>query len=405
VTSLPDDVLFVTHRVPFPPDKGDRIRTYHLLRFLSRHARVHLATLADEPVSPETLTALAGLCVRAEIVPTGRLAMVGGLRSLLVGRTISEGFFRSSRMRDVIRSWSAETGFIGAIASASSVAQYLKTRHLDGATRVIDLVDVDSQKWLDYAAATGAPKKWLYSLEGRRLRKLESSICGWADAVTLVSEREAAMVREVTGATNVHAVTNGVDLDYYRPTPGVHESGCVFVGALDYLPNVGGIRWFAQTIWPNIRLKHAEARLAIVGRKPVAAVKELASIPGVDLIGQVPDVRPYLANAAVAIAPLRIARGLQNKVLEAMSAGKAVVASSPALAGFGSREDLPATVANEPAEWIGAVGRLLDDATERERLGTAGRLYAERHHDWSDCLAPFLKLLRLPSPAIAGGPA
>ena len=177
---------------------------------------------------------------------------------------------------------------------------------------------------------------------------------------------------QLAQARNVYAITNGVDLDYYRPTPGNLESGCVFVGALDYFPNVDGIAWFARTVWPNVRARHPEARLTIVGRKPVAAVRELAAIPGIDVVGQVPDVRPYLAAAAVVVAPLRIARGLQNKVLEAMSFGKPVVASPSALAGFGVRPDLPAHMANEPVEWVEALTQLLGDEPLRQNLGAAG---------------------------------
>ena len=393
------DVLFVTHRVPFPPDKGDRIRTYHLLKFLTQHARVHLASLADEPVTAETRAALAALTVRTEIVPLGLSRWARGLGSLAIGGTISAGAFRSKQLANKIRDWAKETNFAGAIASASSLAHFIHIPELNRAKRVVDVVDVDSQKWLDYAAASSPPKSWLYATEGRRLRKLERAICGWADAVVLVSENEASMMAQFAKAPNVYSITNGVDLEYYRPTPAISESGCVFVGALDYFPNVDGITWFARTVWPNVRARRPEARLSIVGRKPVPAVRELAAIPGIDVVGQVPDVRPYLAAAAVVIAPLRIARGLQNKVLEAMSFGKAVVASPSALAGFGVRPDLPAHQANEPVDWVESLVQLLGDESLRQNRGDAGRVFAENYHDWNACLSPFRHLLGISNPA------
>jgi sugar transferase (PEP-CTERM/EpsH1 system associated) len=268
--------------------------------------------------------------------------------------------------------------------------------------RIVDMVDVDSQKWLDYAAASRPPMSWVYGLEGRQLRKLERRICQWANAVTLVSEGETAMMRELTGANNIHTVTNGVDLDYYAPAATGAEAGCVFVGALDYFPNVEGIGWFARVVWPNVRLKHPEGRLKIVGRRPVKAVKELASIPGIDVVGQVSDIRPHVAAAAAVIAPLRIARGLQNKVLEAMAMAKPVVASPAALAGFGHREHFPAWAVNEPQEWVDALTYLMDNKSEGYRLGQLGRTFAEAYHNWSDCLAPFLDLLVSRQPAMDG---
>jgi sugar transferase (PEP-CTERM/EpsH1 system associated) len=398
------DILLVTHRVPFPPDKGDRIRTFHLLRFLADHGRVHLASLSDEPLKARTASALATLCHRVVIVPIGRFHRLRGLRSLAFGGTISAGVFRSRRLKEIIQSWAAETSFHSAVASASSVAHYLEIPNLARARRVVDLVDVDSQKWRDYAAVSRMPMSWIYGMESRRLRRLERSICNWASAVTLVSERESQLLRENASTPNIYTVTNGVDLEYYEPAAGGSESGCVFVGALDYMPNVEGICWFARSVWPNVRQWRPEARLAIVGRKPVAAVQDLKAIPGVDVIGQVPDVRPYLASSAVVIAPLRIARGLQNKVLEAMAAGKPVVASPAALAGFGDRPDLPAWAASDAAEWVAILTNLLVDPAKRRQLGEAGRVFAETYHNWNSCLEPFSDLLGL-RPALADGAA
>lgn len=391
------DVLFVTHRVPFPPDKGDRIRNYNLLQFLSQHARVHLASLADEPVSEESRAALARFAVRVEIMPLSFSRWGRGLSSFALGKTVSAGAFRSKQLTKTIRTWATETNFAGAIASSSSVAQFIRIRELEHSKRVVDMVDVDSQKWLDYSRVSSPPKSWLYAIEGRRMRKLERSICGWADAVVLVSENEAAMMAHFAQAGNVYAITNGVDLNYYRPTTSTTESGCVFIGALDYFPNVDGITWFARTVWPNVRVRRPEARLRIVGRRAVPAVRELTAIPGIDVVGQVPDVRPYLAEAAVVVAPLHIARGFQNKVLEAMSFGKPVVATPGALAGFGVRPDLPAHAATEPVEWVESLVQLLGDESLRQNRGEAGRAFAEHYHDWHACLGPFRHLLGLPN--------
>jgi sugar transferase (PEP-CTERM/EpsH1 system associated) len=393
VSQLPD-LLFVTHRVPFPPDRGDRVRTYHLLRFLARRARVHLASLVDEPVSDDTVKFLSGTCARVHGVPLGRLHSMRGLRSFLLGGTISEGVFRSKKLAHQIREWSGQTRFSAAVASSASVARYLRAPELRQATKIVDMVDVDSEKWFDFAAASGQPKKWVYQTEARRLRRREKAICSWADVVTLVSDHEAAVMREVTGTDNIHTVTSGVDLRYYAPTRQRPEAGCLFVGALNTLPSVDAITWFAHTVWPHLRHRRPEARLRVVGRRPVAAVRELAEIPGIEVVGTVSDIRPYLDEAAVVVAPLRIARGLQTKVLEAMAAGKAVVATPATLASFGEHGDLPAVPASEPEEWVESVCRLLEDESERRHLGQAGRRYAEQHHNWDACLEPLGHLLR-----------
>lgn len=393
-------LLFVTHRAPFPPDKGDRIRTYHLLRFLSQIAHVHLASLSDEPVTNETIAQLTRLCRRVSIVPMEKGKWLRGGMEMLLGGTISEGAFRSTSLGKLIRQWAKDTPFAAALASASSVAHYLRLPGLESAAKVVDVVDVDSQKWFDYAASTGFPKSVIYRLEGSRLRKREKQIAQWANAVTLVSDREATILRDLTGTRNVVSVTNGVDLRYYHPASLPTESGCVFVGALDYHPNVDGICWFAKTVWPELRHRRPEATLRVVGRRPVAAVQALSEVPGVEVIGQVPDVRPYLAESSVVVAPLRIARGLQNKVLEAMAAGKPVVSSPAALAGFGA-PNVPAISCSSSKEWVDAITRLLGNAPERRSLGMAGRLFAENNHDWAACLQPMAGHLQLPVPTVA----
>jgi sugar transferase (PEP-CTERM/EpsH1 system associated) len=390
-------ILYVVHRVPYPPDKGDRIRAYHVLRHLAERADVYLACLADEPVSEQTRAALEGLCARVAVVPLGRWSRwLWALAAAGTGGSISEGAFHSPALFRLVRRWAQEVPFRAVLASASSVAPYLCALELRGIPAVVDLVDVDSQKWLDYAAAGRGPRSWIYRLEGRRLRRREQDLAGWARAVSVVSGHEAALYRRFLPNAPVHVVPNGVDHVYFHPqAPREGESGCVFVGALDYRPNVDAACWFAREVWPEVHDRHPAARLRLVGRRPVAEVCRLASVAGVEVVGQVPDVRPYVAGAAVAVAPLRIARGVQNKVLEAMAMAKPVVASPQALAGLGDRPDLPALRAEGPRQWVEAVGSLLDDEDQRQPLGTAGRRYVERYHIWGRCLGAFLPLLGL----------
>jgi sugar transferase (PEP-CTERM/EpsH1 system associated) len=390
-------ILYVTHRVPYPPDKGDRIRCFHLLRFLAARADVSLACLADEPLHPRASAELQPLCRELAIVPLHRWRWLRAGCSLACGGSISEGAFRVPQLSRLLRSWARQTNFDATLASASSVAPYLRQPGLIEVPAVIDLMDVDSQKWLDYSAASRPPASWLYRLEGIRLRTLEKKLATWARAILLVAQAEANLFHQVCPSGSVHAVTNGVDLDHFAPAPGIEEeyARCVFVGALDYRPNVDGASWFCSEVWPEVQRRWPEARLALVGRNPAPQVQALARIPGIEVVGAVADVRPEIARASATVVPLRIARGVQNKVLESLAMGKATVVSPPPLEGLRAAPGRDLLVARSPAEWVECLGRLFEGAALRRQLGSAGRAYAEQNHRWETCLAPLTGLLGL----------
>jgi sugar transferase (PEP-CTERM/EpsH1 system associated) len=286
------------------------------------------------------------------------------------------------------------------VVFCSSMVQYLRVPGLERVPAVVDLVDVDSQKWFDYAEGSHGLKRWLFRLEGRRLRRLEASLPRGATAVTLVSRHEADLYRGFCPADGVRAIPNGVDLEYFRPGEPAEKAElaaarCVFVGALDYRANLDGVRWFCEQVWPEVRRRRPGATFAVVGSNPGAAARRLAERPGVELVGEVPDVRPHLAGAAVVVVPLRVARGIQNKVLEALAMGKAVVATPQALEGLGVEAGVHVCRAAGAGQWIEAVTSLLDDRQAAQRLGRAGRGYVEAHHRWDVQLRPFGELLGL----------
>jgi polysaccharide biosynthesis protein PslH len=393
------NVLYLVHRFPFPPDKGDRIRNYHVLTWLARLASVHLACLADEDVDDKSVRMLEKLADRVAVVrQRAGERWARALASFASGRTITEGAFHSPELCDLVRRWAGDTKYHVTLASASSLAPYLRLKELEGVPAVVDLMDVDSQKWLDYARASHGPRAWLYGVEGRRLRRLEHDTTRWARAMLLVSEAETNLFRQTCDTPNVHTVPNGVDLKYFRPSDEAVEADqtCAFVGALDYRPNIDGACWFCRNVWPEIERRRPGARLLLVGRRPVPEVRRLKDIRGVEVVGQVPDVRPYLDQATVVVVPLRLARGIQNKVLEAMAMAKAVVASPQSLAGLPARGTVPVLSASTPAEWIESVIRLLDNPAQRRRLGGDGRSYVEESHRWDRCLEPLGSILGLP---------
>lgn len=396
----PGDILFLAHRFPYPPDKGDRIRSFHLLKWLAARARVHLATLADEPFHAESARALDDLCAAVsvhKITPAAR--RVRSAWSLARGRTATEGAFQSPSLARTVDDWARRVPFGLAIASSSGMAHHLRRASLRDVPALVDLVDVDSQKWLDYARFSRGPARWLYRLEGVRLRRVERAIPSWAIGALLVSRAERDLFGSFHDATGIHVVENGVDLEALAPREGAVEEprSCVFVGALDYRPNVDAIRWFCGEVWPELLRRRPDSRLRVVGHRPVAAVEELGSIPGVEIVGQVPDVRPHLERASVVVVPLRIARGIQNKVLEGLAMGKAVLASPEALKGFPPGLEVPVRPASAPGEWVEGLLNLFDDAEERRRLGRAGRAFALAHHRWDRCLEPLADILGVPA--------
>jgi sugar transferase (PEP-CTERM/EpsH1 system associated) len=355
-----------------------------------------LACLADEPVAPSVRQELDRLADRVAIIPVSRWSRpVRALGSLTFGRTATEGAFASRALAATLDAWGRQTRFHACFVTASSMVPYLRLPALRDTPAVIDLVDVDSQKWLDYSAVSRGPRAWLYRLEGRRLRALETPLPTWARGVLLSSTAEVSLYRSFAAAGPVHAINNGVDLDYFRPAPPVGGARCVFVGALDYRPNIDAACWFCREVWPLIVAKRPEARFTLVGRRPVPAIQQLGRLPGVDLVGQVPDVRPYVSEATVVVAPLRIARGVQNKVLEALAMAKATVVSPAALGGVRAVPGQHLLAATSPAEWVDAICRVFDDAELRAALGAAGRKYVETHHTWEKCLQPLVNILGL----------
>ncbi|OHB67889.1 MAG: hypothetical protein A2V70_06085 [Planctomycetes bacterium RBG_13_63_9] len=394
-------MLYLVHRVPYPPNRGDRIRSFRLLEFLAARAEVYLAFLSEGPPLPETMRTLGTICTRVAAAPLGRRARwLRAAWTLATGHTATEGLFHSQTLRRVIRSWTQQIRFDAVVVFCSSMVQYLNDPGLTDVPAIVDLVDVDSQKWLDYAGQSRGMKRLLYRLEGCRLRRLECALPKLAKAITLVSRSEADLYRQFCPADCIHTVANGVDLDHFCPveSPTSETSQqCVFVGALDYRANVDGIRWFAEHVWPEILRRLPHATFVLVGSNPSAAARQMAELPGVRLAGEVPDVRPYLADAALAVIPLRVARGIQNKVLEALAMGKAVVATPQALEGLGVEPDVHVCQASSPEQWIEATTRLLGDSELRNQLGQQGREYVEEHHRWETQLKPFASLPGLPA--------
>jgi sugar transferase (PEP-CTERM/EpsH1 system associated) len=378
------NILYLCHRIPFPPDKGDKIRSYHQIESLGARHRVHVATFVDsaedERHVPELRERCASLIVDRRTTTTN---LTRAAAALWTGDPFSVACFRSSRIARGVERALREERIDLALVFSSGMAQYVEGA--TGIARVIDFVDVDSEKWRVYAERDRGPLRLLYAREAKLLLAHDARIAHAFDGSLFVSETEAALFRERSGAKNVSAIPMGVDLDYFRPAPEPALAPVlVFVGMMSYMPNVDAMRFFVGDVLPLLRREIPGVSLHIVGREPVPAVRALADPPHVVVTGAVPDVRPYLREAAVALAPFRISRGMQSKVLEAMASGLPVVGTRLAFQGIPAGTDDGVEAAETADALAASVARLLRDPAERRDRGVRARRYVERHHRWAD---------------------
>jgi sugar transferase (PEP-CTERM/EpsH1 system associated) len=303
------------------------------------------------------------------------------LWSLARGESATVRYFDAPELRTKVAERCRAEPYDLVYVSSSSMAQYARVGR--GTPVVMDFVDVDSDKWRQYGARLRGPRAWVYRLEAARLRAAEIEAARLAARCLVATEQEEVLVHQLAPWAPTTVVPNGVDLEYFTPAPGANGSrAIVFTGAMDYFPNVDAARFFAECVFPTVRRAVPDARFLIVGKKPAAAIRRLVGLAGVEVTGTVPDVRPYVREAAVAVAPLRVARGVQNKVLEAMAMGRSVVATPKAHEGLRARPGIDLLVEEEPALFADAVVQLLRSAELRESVGKAGRQFVEREHSW-----------------------
>jgi polysaccharide biosynthesis protein PslH len=398
-------ILFLAHRIPYPPNKGDKIRSYHVLRELAKRHEVHLGCLIDDDEDLAYVTELAGLVGRVEFARVApALGCLKAAPAMLRRRALSVSYFHSPRLQAAVDDMLA-SGDIGAIfCSSSPMAEYLfrsrEAARVRAAVRLMDLIDVDSEKWLQYARRSPPWSAWLYRREARCLRRYERRILEAFDRVLVVTEAERDLIAPAGDAGRaVVAIPNGVDLERFSPRHRGRFDGpaplLVFTGVMDYWPNVDGIGWFVERVFPLIRASVPAVRLLIVGNRPTARVRSLGAVAGVTVTGFVPDVRDYLAAASVCIVPLRIARGIQNKLLEAMAMGKPVVSTPAAFEGLRARADQDLLVAAEEQAFAEAVVALLSDERKSAELGFRARACVERSYRWDQNLRPLEELLQI----------
>lgn len=389
------DLLFLAHRIPYPPNKGDKIRAWHLLDHLARRYRVHLGAFIDDPDDWRHADKLKQICASTHLVGVDpRWGKLRALTGLLTGEPLTLPFYRNADMQRWVDERLAD-GVAGVVCYSSAMGRFVMGA--SAPRRIMDFVDIDSDKWRQYAPTKPWPLSWLYRREGERMLEWERRVAARFDAGLFVSDAEAADFRKLApeSAQRIGHYHNGVDADFFSPErdyPDPFPPGAravVFTGAMDYWPNVDAVTWFARDVLPDLRYRSPQCLFAIVGGKPTAAVQALANRPGVLVTGRVEDVRPYLAHARAVVAPLRIARGIQNKVLEGMAMGRPVVATPQALEGIDAVPGREVLLADDAGTLVSAVLQAMNHGG----LGPAARERVLNDYNWAANLARVDQLL------------
>jgi sugar transferase (PEP-CTERM/EpsH1 system associated) len=396
-------LLYLVHRMPYPPNKGDKVRSYHLLRHLQRDHQVFLGTFLDDPEDEAHVPALTDLCPDLHVVRLhSRSARARSLTALLQGEPLTLAYYRNA---DLSR-WVAETvsrhQIDASVVFSSAMAQYAPP----DLPMLVDFVDLDSAKWSQYAPTKPWPLSWLYRREGERLLAFERTVAQRARHSFFVTPQETDLFRQraAESAARVDPLGNGVDARFFSADPeraspyAAGEQPLVFTGAMDYWPNIDAVVWFCAEVLPALRARRPGLRFYIVGRNPAPAVQALAS-DSVVVTGTVADVRPYLQHASLVVAPLRIARGIQNKILEAMAMGKAVVATTECAQAIGARDGIEMFPASDAVAFGAQVEALLRDPQRTAAAGVQARDKVLRSFSWEAHLSGIDRHLSLLAPA------
>lgn len=380
-------ILYLCHRIPYPPNKGDKIRSYHQVSHLARGHSVHLACLVDDADDLPYAASLEPICASVDAVYQRRdLFRLLANMAFLGRKPLSVASFHSRELERRIHRRLGSGGIDAIWIFSSAMAQYVPPGC--GIPTIVDFVDADSEKWRAYAERSAPPLSWIYRLEAEQLARFEAKVGRASDHAIFVSQTEADFVKDALGGGLVSVVPNGVDLDYFRPEPNGVAGGetpiIAFVGVMNYRPNVDAVSHFCDAIFPLVQKCLPQVQFWIVGRSPTRRVRALARRSHVTVTGSVPDVRPYLKQASLSVAPFRIARGVQNKVLESMAMGIPVVGTKSAFQGIQATEMDGVRIVDEPAAFAEQVVGLLGDPAVRATCSKQARCFVEHHHRWEE---------------------
>ncbi len=357
-------ILYLVHRLPYPPNKGDKIASFNLLKYLAKDHEIYLGCFVDQSEDWQYVENLKDFCQDQCVVGLNpKLAKIKSLQGLVTGQPLSLTYYQNAQLQHWVDEILKKENISAIVVFSGVMAQFV-TPHLQSVQRsVLDLVDVDSDKWRLYADDHWWPMSWLYRRESKKLLAFETQMAQVFDATVFVSEDEANYFKSLAPevADKVFYRVQGVDSQYFNPDLALEspyqptEIPIVFAGAMDYWPNIDAVVWFANEVFPQIKKAVADITFYIVGMNPSDEVLKLAQKEGIVVTGSVPDVRPFIAHAKLSVAPLKIARGIQNKVLEAMAMAKPIVATPQAMRGIHIDTDYQPVVTESASEFAQGV--------------------------------------------------
>lgn len=389
------DILFLAHRVPFPPNRGDKIRAHHLLKKLAQIAPVHVGCFAENAEDRAGETELQSLAATHHIVDRTKPLVLAGLEAMARQKPVSLTAFHSPKLQHWVDETLAKRSISTIVIFSGQMGQYVPDS-FDGRL-IVDLCDVDSAKFENYADA--GQRVWLNAREGRLLAKEEARLAQRADVTMLISDAEAALFKsrlEASATANVQVIGNGIDAALFDPRSVAPHAEMtarkgphfVFTGQMDYAPNEAAALWAIESFLPAIRSVHPHAEFHVVGRNPTTKLKDRNDVQGLTIWGEVPDIRPFIAAADCVLAPLLIARGVQNKVLEAMAMAKPVLLTEQAATGIAAKDDQHWLVCDADGQAMAKRFATLSDVPNAlDEMGRAARKFVLDHHDWAAMLA------------------
>ncbi len=396
-------LLFLCHRIPFPPNKGDKIRSFHLLDYLSTKYTVYLGCFVDSIDDEKYIRELDNYCKEAFTININPIfAKIMSLMGLLSGQPLTLPYYKNTRMQEWVDNLINNINPSNILVFSSAMAQYIKFHKNEDNNVVVDFVDVDSDKWKQYSVDKVFPLNWFYKREAIKLLEYEKYIANKADYSFFVSSHEASYFSKLLDYPDRNKIdyfNNGVNIDHFNlsseyPIPfGNDEKTIVFTGAMDYWPNIDAACWFVDDIYPLLKSKIDNIHFYIVGSSPVEKIIELGKVGNITVTGTVDDIRPYIYHADVIVAPMRIARGVQNKVLEGMSMAKTVITTSKGLEGIDAEIDIDVFVVDDSEEFAEKIFDVLDNVTSID-LGKSARSNIENNYLWSTTLKRLESKLR-----------
>ncbi len=404
-------VILIANAAPWPPTNGATVRQYHqLIELRRRGLTVHVAAFCEAAFLEEARVELAKLAQSVTLVSKTEAGAKGALVShALRGRPLTEGHYASKTLRSAVTDFFAAYPNGRALVHSSNVACLVPERHRSRS--VLDMADLDSAKFVDLARTEAWPMAWVYGYEAHILAKAERAFMDEYAATVFVTPREINEIDRPTQsrlATRLHAIANGVDAAKFVQPEGAPDltklpaserrffaagTRVLFTGVMDYLPNVQAAQHFVREIWPQVRERHPQARFTIMGARPTPAVLALADVPGVEVTGFVADAVPYFQTAACVVIPLLVARGIQNKALEAMACSQAVVCYPDVAIGVQARDGVQLFAPATPSAFAERVNALLTHPEDARAIGKTARAHIETQFVWPTLMRELVDLL------------